>query len=196
MVRIGAMNLLGNGLDAACHYEDALSVRGAELSMLRRLGRSEGVILAAQSNLAGTYQAVGRFEDALGIYRDAQLDFARLYGEEHQNTLRQANRYALCLLNLRRFAEAKSLLRRTLPVARRVLGEDNEVTVKMRAVYAGALFRDDDATLDDLLEAVTTLEDVTRIARRVFGGANPVTVNIEEELRDARAALAAREAKG
>jgi hypothetical protein len=62
----------------------------------------------------------------------------------------------------------------------------------MRAVYVGALFRDDDATLDDLLEAVTTLEDVTRIARRVFGGAYPLTVNIEEELRDARAALAAR----
>ena len=60
VVRIGAMNLLGNGLDAACHYEDALSVRGAELSMLRRLGRSEGVILAAQSNLAGTYQLLGR----------------------------------------------------------------------------------------------------------------------------------------
>ena len=50
---------------------------------------------------------------------------------------------------------------------------------------------DDDATLDDLREAVTTLEDVGRIARRVFGGAHPLTMDIEENLR--RAALAARE---
>jgi tetratricopeptide (TPR) repeat protein len=194
VVRIGAMNLLGNGLDAACHYEDALSVRGAELSMLRRLGRSEGVILAAQSNLAGTYQAVGRFEDALGIYRDAQLDFARLYGEEHQNTLRQANRYALCLLNLRRFAEAKSLLRRTLPVARRVLGESDQFTLLLRWNYAQTLYKDDAATLDDLREAVTSLEELERTARRVFGGAHPTTAGMELHLQDARAALRAREA--
>ena len=33
-----AMSNLGNGLSAANHYADALSVREAELSMLRRLG--------------------------------------------------------------------------------------------------------------------------------------------------------------
>ena len=52
---------------------------------------------------------------------------------------------------------------------------------------------DDCATLDDLREAVTTLEDAGRIARRVFGGAHPVTGQIEKELREARAALRARE---
>ena len=45
------------------------------------------------------------------------------------------------------------------------------------------------ATLDDLREAVTTLEDAGRIARGVFGGAHPLTVDIEGELRLARAAL-------
>ena len=53
--------------------------------------------------------------------------------------------------------------------------------------------KDDDATLDDLGEAVTTLEDVKRTARRVLGGAHPTTSNVEQTLRDARAALAARE---
>ena len=48
---------------------------------------------------------------------------------------------------------------------------------------------DDCATLDDLREAVTTLEDVERTARRVLGGAHPVTVSIEESLREARAVL-------
>ena len=50
-------------------------------------------------------------------------------------------------------------------------------------------------TLDELHEAVSTLEDSERIARRVFGGAHPLTVDIERGLGDARAALRAREIK-
>ena len=42
-----------------------------------------------------------------------------------------------------------------------------------------ALCENDAATLDDLREAVTTLEDTERIARRVLGGAHPITEDIE-----------------
>ena len=63
----------------------------------------------------------------------------------------------------------------------------------MRWAYAGAICNDTAATLDDLREAVTTLEDAERIGRRVLGGANPITTGIEGNLRDARAALRARE---
>ena len=49
----------------------------------------------------------------------------------------------------------------------------------MRWVYAQALYEDPSATLDDLREAVTTLEETARIARRVFGGAHPITMGIE-----------------
>ena len=63
----------------------------------------------------------------------------------------------------------------------------------MRCVYAQSLYRDDVATLDDLREAVTTLEDTERTGRRVLGGAHPLTASFEESLRDARAALRARE---
>ena len=54
----------------------------------------------------------------------------------------------------------------------------------------------DGATRDDLREAVTTLEDTERIARRVLGGNHPLTVEIEGNLRNARAALRAREMGG
>ena len=63
----------------------------------------------------------------------------------------------------------------------------------MRWNYAKALYLDDGATLDDLHEAVTTLEDTERTARRALGGAHPLTNNIEGDLREARAALRARE---
>ena len=63
----------------------------------------------------------------------------------------------------------------------------------MRNNYAEALYKDDDATLDDLRESVTTVEEIGRTARRVLGGAHPTTTGIENELRNARAALRARE---
>ena len=78
-----------------------------------------------------------------------------------------------------------------MPVARRVLGESHELTLKMRWAYAGALYNPA-ATLDDLSEAVTTLEDGKRIARRVFGGAHPVVSNMEASLRKARTFLRIR----
>ena len=63
----------------------------------------------------------------------------------------------------------------------------------IRRGYACALFADPAATLDDLREAVTTLEETAQTARRVLGGAHPDTIKIEKSLRDARAALHARE---
>ena len=63
----------------------------------------------------------------------------------------------------------------------------------LRWIYADALYMDPGATLDDLREAVTTLEEMEPIARRVLGGAHPLTTGIETALRDARAALDARE---
>jgi len=48
--------------------------------------------------------------------------------------------------------------------------------------------------LDDHREAVTTFEEIGPTARRVLGGSHPDTRGIEDELRDARAALRAREA--
>ena len=63
----------------------------------------------------------------------------------------------------------------------------------MRMNYAEALGMDPAATLDDLREAVTTLEDTARIVRRVFGGAHPLALRTEVILRNAREILAARE---
>ena len=63
----------------------------------------------------------------------------------------------------------------------------------MRLNYARALYNDDAATLDDLREAVTTLEDTNRLARRVLGGTHPLSEVIEVGLRQSRAALRARE---
>ena len=63
----------------------------------------------------------------------------------------------------------------------------------MRVNYARAIYENSAATLDDLREALTTLEETERTVRRVFGGAHPLATTIELDLRHARADLHARE---
>ena len=161
--------------------------------MYRRIGASEESMLVAQSNLANTYQALKRHEEAMRLRRDVYSGRLRLNGEEHENTLISALNYSATLGDLQRFEEAKSLLRKVVPVARRVLGGSNENTLRLRWLCGRVLYGDDGATLDDLREAVATLEDTDRVARRVFGGAHPTVSGIEDDLQEARAALAARE---
>ena len=59
----------------------------------------------------------------------------------------------------------------------------HEFTLKTRWIYAKALYDDPGSTLDDLREAVTTLEEIEPTARRVLGGAHPLTESIEGGLR-------------
>ena len=80
-----------------------------------------------------------------------------------------------------------------MPVARRVLGEVHEITLRLRWIYAMTLYDDPAATLDDLRESVTTHEEVERTARRVLGSAHPLTEAIETSLKLSRATLRARE---
>ena len=150
-------------------------------------------MLVVQGNLAVTYEKLGQREKAHQMKRDVYFANLKLNGTEHRSTLLAANNYAESLGELERFGEAKSLLRKTTPVARRVLGESSDVTLRMRKAYAKVLFLDSGATLDDLRVAVTTLEDVGRIAQQVLGGSHPFTVHIEGGLRASRAVLRARE---
>ena len=190
------MMLLGNGLSSAGHDEDALSVREADLAMRLRLGASDFNLLIVQGNLAISYEKLGRDEEALRMSRDVYSRSLKLHGEEDVETLRAAYNHAYYLCSLQRYAEAKSLLRRTLPVARRVLGEGHRLTFKMSWKYGDALYKDAGATLDDLREALTALEEAERIARRVLGGAHPTVDLIETSLHNARVAHRAREEGG
>ena len=192
-VRTAAMNALGLGLDAAEHYEEALSVKEAELAMKQRLGASENSVLATMSNLATAYKSVGRSEEALRMERDIYSIRLKVQGEEYEATIIGALNYSSCLMHLERFKEAKALLRRTIPVARRVLGESNNTTLKLRKHYVMALYNDPCLTLDDLREAANELEDLAPTALRVLGSAHPDVGGMEDTARRLREAVRAGE---
>ena len=127
------------------------------------------------------------------LQRDVYAGRLRLDGEEALSTLATANNFASALIVSDRLEEAKTLWRTSISTARRVLGEAHDLTLTMRLNYTRALYSDTGAALGDIREAVTTLEDTARIARRVLGGSHPLVAQIELGLRDARAALCARE---
>ena len=184
------MTGLGNGLSAAKHHEDALSVWEAQLSMKRRLGDSEHNILVAQSNLASTYARLGQSEKALRMRRDVYSGTLKLYGEEHRATLREANNYAVMLLSLERHDEAKPILRKAIPNARRTLGAEHDLTLSFRSIYAQCLYQDPSASRGDVAEAIEIFEDVQRRARRVFGAGHPNWRDLPAHLEAAREFLA------
>merc|ERR1712025_22684 len=100
--------------------------------MMRRFGGSRNNILIAQSNLANSYRMLGRFEEAMSVRRDVYSGWLELHGEQHPATLRAATNYANIFNIMQRHAETKELLRKTIPVARRALGEGDVSTLRMR----------------------------------------------------------------
>ena len=56
-------------------------------------------------------------------------------------------------MNLKRYGEAKVMLSKVAPVARRVLGDNDKLALKMRFFYAAALYQDDDASPDETSRA-------------------------------------------
>ena len=57
-------------------------------------------------------------------------------------------------------------------------GKNDVDTLKMRSMHASALYQVAD-TLDDIREAVATLEELEPTSRRLLGGAHPKTVAIQ-----------------
>ena len=146
--------------------------------------------LTTQGNIGNAYHHLGRLEEALPLRRDVYSGWLKLSGEECFETLREANNYAMNFLKLKRHKEARSLTRKTIPVARRVLGEDHRLTLSLRWIYANALSLNESATVADLSEAVTTLESAAMSYKRVLGQGHPETPKVQKALQSARAKLA------
>ena len=176
-----AISQLGNGLSEADHHEDALSVREAELSMERRIGAPEEHILITQGNLATIYRELGLHEKALRLRRDVYFGFLKLNGEDHRDTLIAANNYALNLLDLRRFKEAKRVLRKVIPVALRVLGAEHDLTLSLREDFCRATLCGD-SSANERRDALKMLEDTLGVMRRVLGPQHPVTQRVQRNL--------------
>ena len=183
-----------------CSHQSARTVAAGGTMAVRPGGSTWTVAGAMPANhvmillhLASLVTSAPAVSIATAVVNVSYHGFLKLYGEERRETLKEAGNYVTSLLTLNHFEEARLILRKTIPVARRVLGKCDIASLRMRWSYARALYQADGATLDDLREAVTTLEDTARIARRVLGLSHPTVVGIEQSQKNARIALRARD---
>ena len=73
------------------------------------------------------------------------------------------------------------------------VGENDNLTLMMRCIYASALYRAENATLDDVREAVTTYEELARTTRRKLGEAHPLAVMVAQDLENVQGKLRKQE---
>ena len=188
-VRGGALTQLGNGLGEAGRLEERLGVVEVELANETRFGAPENEILNTKTRLANCYISLGRAEEALSLHREIYSRSAALdptdVGREVFGRLQYAVNLASSLLETKRHAEAKSLLRKQLSQARRATGAEHATFIRLRGLYAKALYLDDCASRNDVAEAVTILEDLYSTARRVFGSNHPLLRAIKFDLERA-----------
>ena len=138
-----------------------------------------------QGNLAITYNELGRHEEALSLRRDVYFGRLKLSGKEHEETIREASNYAINLLDLRRFKEAKSLLCKWAPVAQRVFGAEHWRTLSLREDLARATLAGDSSSKEKR-KALQMLEDTVAVMRRVLGPAHPDTLHAQNNLEGYR----------
>ena len=192
--RLNAMTQLGNGLFDAEKNGEALVVREAELSLLRRTGRDETDpnVLVMQGNIAQCYKHLGQIEKSFAIEQRVYRMQRAILGDDHENTRISAMNIARTLAEgLNRHKEAARFLRKEMPPLMRNISRDHANAIKLQLYLANCLSTGNDASWADLREAAAILEDLNPRARRVFGPQHPETLAGEFALSYARRKLAA-----
>ena len=91
----------------------------------------------------------------------------------------------MSLIYLKRFEEAKRVLRKVAPVARRVLGTEHELTLSLREDLSRATLHGE-FSAEEKREALQMLKDTAAVMRRVFGPAHPDTLRVQRQLEGYR----------
>ena len=141
------------------------------------LGPDHPVTLAVRNNLAGAYNSVGRFGEAIELYERVLAKRERVLGPDHPDTLTTRNNLAGAYKSAGRFGEAIELYERVLAERERVLGADHPDTLKTRNNLALAYL-----SVGRFGEALELFERVLAERERVLGADNPDTLKTRNNL--------------
>ena len=155
----------GGGLSALVDSQSAIS------KAKRSLGYHHSDTLAAMSNLAATYSALGRHQDALLVKEEVLRANRKILGEGHLATLTSMNNLASTYLALGRHQDALYMQEGVLAARREILGQhhpDSLAAMTNLASIYWALGRLDDALL--------VQEEVVAPSRKILGERHPDTL--------------------
>ena len=155
-------------------------VKDCDYSQERVLGPDHFDTLTARNNLAGAYEDVGRFGEAIELYEQVLADQERVLGPDHPDTLTTRNNLAFAYHSAGRFDEAIELFEQVLAEQERVLGPDHPDTLATRNNLAGAYYSA--GRFDDAIELY---EQVLADRVRVLGPDHPKTLTTRNNLAGA-----------
>jgi len=146
-------------------------VKDCDYSQERVLGPDHFDTLTARNNLAGAYKDVGRFGEAIELYKRVLADQERILAPDHPDTLTARNNLAVAYRYVGRFGEAIELFERVLADRVRVLGPDHPDTLTTRNNLAGAYH-----FAGRFGEAIELYERVLADQEQVLGPDHPATL--------------------
>ena len=146
-------------------------VKDCDYSQERVLGPDHFDTLTARNNLAGAYKDVGRFGEAIELYKRVLADQERILGFDHPDTLTARNNLAGAYDSAGRFGEAIELYKRVLADQERVLGPDHPDTLTVRNNLAVAY-----KSAGRFGEAIELFERVLAEYECVLGADHPDTL--------------------
>ena len=152
-------------------------VKDRDYSQERVSGPDYFDTLTARNNLAGAYEDVGRFGEAIELCERVLADQERVLGPDHPDTLITRNNLAGAYEDVGRFGEAIELYERVLADRVRVLGPDHPDTLTTRNNLAVAYH-----SVGRFGEAIELFERVLADRVRVLGPDHPDTLNARDNL--------------
>ena len=141
------------------------------------LGPDHPDTLTVRNNLAGAYDSVGRFGEAIDAWEELLPDCERVLGPDHPVTLTVRNNLAVAYKSAGRFGEAIELFEQVLAERERVLGADRPDTLSTRNNLAGAY-----DSVGRFGEAIELFEQVLAEYERVLGADHPDTLTVRNNL--------------
>ena len=141
------------------------------------LGPDHPDTLIARDDLAGAYEDVGRFDEAIELSERVLADQERVLGPDHPKTLTVRNNLASAYHSAGRFDEAIELLERVLVGCERVLGPDHPDTLMTRNNLAVAY-----RSVGRFDEAIELHERVLAEQERVLSPDHPDTLGARNNL--------------
>ena len=141
------------------------------------LGPDHPDTLIARDNLAGAYEDVGRFDEAIELSERVLAEQERVLGPDHPKTLTVRNNLAGAYHSAGRCDEAIELLERVLVGSERVLGPDHPDTLMTRNNLAVAY-----RSVGRFDEAIELLGRVLAEQERVLDPDHPDTLGTRNNL--------------
>ena len=188
-VRCMAQTTLVNALIKPGTYQEALPITEALLATIRRAWPDNtNEIIQTSANLANVHLKCGRAEEAAAINKDVYEQTCAIRGPGSLFTATLGANYALNLVQVGRFADARAICRDIVQWAHR--NPDNPHSFHVLKALARSIYEDPNASVEDLREAVRVFENVPAASSRVFGPAHPDTKKYEVILAKAKKALA------